>query len=872
MNFSGLEKKLIWLILFITGFGVIYFFDKALGIGILFIVFLNLITFFIFIKAGLNDKELFYLFLIAFLFHLGVALFVYYANFQPFSNGYGDHILYHDLAKQIAQRVLNGNFSLQGIDISHYYPVIIGYIYAFTLPNMLIGQLFNVWIFAVSIIFLYLIVREISGSKKWAFLIGLAATVYPSYIFYGSLLIREVFVILLSLAGLLYAIKLIKSFSWRDFLFFFVVLTGLIHFRFYIGYVLLFTFILCWLAFSKLNLKDRLAYALIVIPILGLSPWLLGQGYYGIATIKGFITPQQVVLYRERVYPPSVAYTPPAQPEILTLSEPPIEQKNLILPEPSKPPLIQSELPISQPEIQETAPPVQADTSSGFSIIVKTEFGHPLKFLENYLKAFIFVVLGPFPFQMRYARHFIALIETLPWYFLFFFIIQGIIASVRRYRHALPLAVFGFGVFIVLALFINNFGVVTRIRMPAFLSLLCLIPLGFARYGRKFKDGKIKVCHATTVDSSIRFLLLNQIKNLQKNGYEMSAVCSDGKWIKEIESQGIKVKTIKMTRKISPFSDLVALFRLIIFFKKEKFDIVHVHTPKAGFLAQLGAKMAGAPIIVNTIHGLYFQESDHWPKKVFFILTEKIQAFCSDLIFSVNKEDVGTMIKEKICGPDLIKYSGDGINLERFNPEIFSQEFIKNKKEKLGIGSSKKVIGIVARLVEEKGYLDLFAAFKIIIGRFPESLLLIAGPLEQQKKDAINIDAAKEYGIEKSILFLGERTDIVDIYSLMDIFVLPSHREGIGLSILEASAMKMPVVATDIRGCREAVDDNRTGILVPVKNPQKLADAIIYLLENPEIGKKMGSVGREKVEKQFDEKLVFSRMEEGYKKLINEKL
>jgi len=84
--------------------------------------------------------------------------------------------------------------------------------------------------------------------------------------------------------------------------------------------------------------------------------------------------------------------------------------------------------------------------------------------------------------------------------------------------------------------------------------------------------------------------------------------------------------------------------------------------------------------------------------------------------------------------------------------------------------------------------------------------------------------------------------------------------------------MKMPVVATDIRGCREAVDDNRTGILVPVKNPQKLADAIIYLLENPEIGKKMGSVGREKVEKQFDEKLVFSRMEEGYKKLINEKL
>jgi len=592
--------------------------------------------------------------------------------------------------------------------------------------------------------------------------------------------------------------------------------------------------------------------------------------------MENFFTPRIINYYRE------VAYAPAVQPKNLSADPD-------IAPSQSKPSSIQSDnvsskIPSaqsspspdrniqsqshSQQNMQSVVRPDQSGTGSSFSIALRAEFDHPLEFLGNYLKAFVSVVLGPFPFQMRYSRHFFALFEMLPWYFLFFFVIKGILASLKYNRPPLVLAIFGFGVFAVLTLFINNFGIITRVRIPAFISLLCLIPLGFANWRYKLKSGRIRVCKVTTVDSSIKFLLLGQIKNLQKDGYEISAVCSPGKWIKEIESQGIKVKTIKMKRKISPFSDIIALFRLIIFFRKEKFDIIHTHTPKASFLAQLGAKIAGAPIIINTIHGLYFQDSDCWLKRKFFILMEKAQAFCSDLIFSVNREDIGTMIGEKICSPDLIKYSGDGINIARFNPEIFSSEFIENKKKELGINPSKKVVGIVARLVEEKGYLDLFEAFKAVIGKFPEALLLIVGPIEPEKKDAISQDIVKGYGIENNVLFLGERADVAEIYPLMDVFILPSHREGIGLSILEASAMNKPVVATNIRGCREAVDNGKTGILAPVNSPEKLAEAIIYLLENPEVAKEMGIAGREKIQKEFDERRVFGRIEEEYKRLL----
>jgi len=365
--------------------------------------------------------------------------------------------------------------------------------------------------------------------------------------------------------------------------------------------------------------------------------------------------------------------------------------------------------------------------------------------------------------------------------------------------------------------------------------------------------------------------LFNQLKFLASQGYDISAVCSQGKWLKDVEAAGIKVKTIKLKRKISPFSDLVAFFKLYFYFRKEKFDIVHTHTPKPEIYGQIAAKLAGVPIIINTLHGLDLPADVSFLGTIFVIL-EKIAGRCSDLVFSISKAVIKTAAEKKTCDPHLLKYLGRDIDTDKFNPKRFSKGFILNKKRELGIGPDKKVIGIVARLVAEKGYLDLFTAFKSVIAKFPNAVLMIVGQEEPEKKNAIKIGIVKNYGIENNTIFLGERTNAEELYSLMDIFVLPSHREGLGAAILEASAMEKPAIATNTGGCPEAISNGKTGLLVPLKNPEKLSQAIIYLLSNQKKAKKMGILGRQKILKEFNEKLIFDRLETEYQRLIKEKL
>jgi len=385
------------------------------------------------------------------------------------------------------------------------------------------------------------------------------------------------------------------------------------------------------------------------------------------------------------------------------------------------------------------------------------------------------------------------------------------------------------------------------------------------------ENQKIKICHVVSVDITLKFLLLGQLNFLQKEGYDVYAVCSPGKWVKEIKQQGIRIKTIEIKRKISPFFDLVTLWKLFFYFRKEKFNIVHTHTPKPGLLGQLAAKLAGVPIIINTVHGLYFQKDSSFIKRMFFIFMEKVGAKCSTLIFSQNKEDIQTMVNEKISSEEKIKYLGNGVDIDKFNSLKFSEEFIADKKIKLGIEDNLKIVGTIGRLVKEKGYLELFSAFKIVLEKFPKTLLLIVGPEEPEKKDALKTSVVKNYGIENNVLFLVERSDVDEIYPLMDVFVLASHREGFPRTIIEAMASTKPVIATNIRGCRDAVENGVTGKLVPVDDSVKLAEEIIYFLNNPDVAKQMGGNGRKKAEKEFDERLVFDRIKKEYKKLIDKK-
>lgn len=384
---------------------------------------------------------------------------------------------------------------------------------------------------------------------------------------------------------------------------------------------------------------------------------------------------------------------------------------------------------------------------------------------------------------------------------------------------------------------------------------------------------KIKICQVAASDQAIRFLLLNQIRFLKEQGYQVSAVCSKGTWVEDIREQGIEVKIINISRKVfSPLSDLTAFFKLFLHFKKQRFHIVHTHTPKPALLGQMAAKLAGIPIIINTWHGFYFNEHSPLLRRKLFILVEKTAALFSDLIFSQNAKDIETAVKEKIAKPSKMRFLGNGINLERFNLKRFSEEFLNKKKQELGLPFHFKIIGMVGRLVKEKGYLELFEAFSKVLNRFPKTLLLVLGPKDPEKRDSLDPEIVKDYGIEKNVVFLGERRDIDEIYPLMDIFVLPSWREGFPKSVLEACAMQRPIVVTDIKGCRQAVDKGETGILVPLRNPEKLSGAIIWLFAHPQMAGQMAKRAKEKAERDFDENKVFNRIREGYQELITKKL
>src|SRR3989344_1310489 len=350
---------------------------------------------------------------------------------------------------------------------------------------------------------------------------------------------------------------------------------------------------------------------------------------------------------------------------------------------------------------------------------------------------------------------------------------------------------------------------------------------------------KIKVCQVAAADVTLKFMLFNQLKFLLGQGYDVHAVCSPGRWVKD--------------------------------FEKEKFYVVHVHTLKPEFYGQIAAKLAGVPVIINTLHGFDFAEDDPFLKKFFYLFLEKIAARCSTLIFSIGYHIITRALQEKIGDEAKLVYLGRDVDTHHFNPQSYPNEFILQKKKGLGIDPAKKVIGIVARLVKEKGYLELFEAFEKVLEQFPDTLLLVVGQEEPEKKDGFTKDIAKDYSIAKNVIFLGERTDTQELYPLMHIFVLPTHREGLGAVILEASAMEKPVIVSNTGGCPEAVDAGKTGILIPVKNSNALLEAMLYLLKNPEAAKKMGQEGRRKIVKEFSDDVVFERLGREYKKLIESK-
>jgi len=379
------------------------------------------------------------------------------------------------------------------------------------------------------------------------------------------------------------------------------------------------------------------------------------------------------------------------------------------------------------------------------------------------------------------------------------------------------------------------------------------------------------VAHIATVPMSLQYLLFNQLKAIAADGYRVVAVSSPGPEAAALADLGIPHVAIPVSRKITPFQDLLSLWQLYRFMRRHRLHIVHTHNPKPGLLGQLAARLAGVPIVINTIHGFYFTNHTHPLWRKLFIVVEKVAASCSDLIWSQNMEDINTAVQERICPAEKIRYLGNGIDLNRFDRTRISSEMIQEKRAELQLPVSAPVVGFVGRLVTEKGVHELLRAALVVRERFPDVRFLIVGSTDSDKRDAITSQVVHDYRLEANCLFTGQRNDTPELFALMDVFVLPSHREGLPRAPMEASAMGVPCVVTDVRGCREVVAHEQNGLIVPLQDVIALAQAITRLLEDKPLAQRLGETGRRMAAERFDERLVFAKVKAEYARLLQEK-
>jgi glycosyltransferase involved in cell wall biosynthesis len=385
---------------------------------------------------------------------------------------------------------------------------------------------------------------------------------------------------------------------------------------------------------------------------------------------------------------------------------------------------------------------------------------------------------------------------------------------------------------------------------------------------------RVKVAHITTVDMSLRFLLLHQLKSLQEAGYDVVGISAPGPDASFVEAAGIRHIPVLMTRNLTPFADVRSLWQLYRIMCRERFSIVHTHTPKPGLLGQLAARMAGVPIVVNTLHGFYFHERMRRLARRFYISLEKIAAACSDRILSQNQEDIATALRESICSAGKIEHLGNGIDLNVFDPNRFTPEATQRLRNELQIPLGAKVVGFVGRLAaKRKGFLDFLRAGAELSKRDPKVCFVIAGHSDPGKPDAVQPEVAKEFGIWDRCRFLGLRdnAELPSFYALMDVVVLPSLFEGVPRVLMEAAAMGVPAVASDVKGNRETVIDGQTGFLVPFADVNALAEAIEKLLRDPSLAYRMGQAARRLADERFDERRVFEQVKRAYLELLERK-
>ena len=376
----------------------------------------------------------------------------------------------------------------------------------------------------------------------------------------------------------------------------------------------------------------------------------------------------------------------------------------------------------------------------------------------------------------------------------------------------------------------------------------------------------LRVAHLTTTDLTLRYLLLGQLRRLSAEGYEVTGISAPGPNAGALQAEGIRhLPWRNATRSWNPVADVRALAELVALLRRERFDLVHTHNPKPGVLGRVAARLAGTPLVVNTVHGLYATPTDRLRKRAAVLGLEWLAGRCSDLELYQSEEDLAWAGRLRLARKGRSHLLGNGTDTGFFDPAQVPPERAAALRRELGLPADALVVGAVGRLVAEKGYRELFAAARAVRQADPRVRFLAVGAPDLEKADAIS--EAELAAAAGDVLVTGWRDDVRDLLAVMDVFVLASWREGMPRSAIEAAAMGRALVLTDIRGCREVARHDREALLVPPRDPGALAAAISRLAADPALRERLATAARGRALERFSEKDVAERVVEHYRRL-----
>ena len=370
-----------------------------------------------------------------------------------------------------------------------------------------------------------------------------------------------------------------------------------------------------------------------------------------------------------------------------------------------------------------------------------------------------------------------------------------------------------------------------------------------------------KLVRITTIPLSLEKLLEGQL-TFMSDHFEVTAVSAEKERLEKYgQENGVETFHVEMTREITPGGDLKALLKLYRYLKKNKPEIVHTHTPKAGIVGMLAAKMAGVPIRLHTVAGMPLMETTGIKRSILNVV-EKITYLLATKIYPNSYGLKEIILNEGFAGEEKLKVLGrgssNGIDTQYFDPGIFTEGEQYQKRLAMKIPQEDLVFIFVGRLVKEKGINELVAAFLKLNSLHQQTSLLLVGPYEQEL-DPLSPKTFAAIRKHPKIFTTGYQVDVRPYFNISDVLAFPSYREGFPNVVMQAGAMGLPSIVTDINGCNEIIQERHNGVIIPAKNEKELLSAMKLITKNVKLRSELAQNSRESISNHY-ERLEFWRI------------